>query len=717
MSNVVRFRTIDERADEAIVFEEAQPGGWIVKTFTFVGRVVEVIVFSISNRINKTYRFFMRNGRSIARWLHEIASDLLFRWQMRRISRKANRRQKERKSFKDRLVVFSLIKLGTTTRVTTWGDYFSDKDGRERVQRAKAEVDHRFGQTKSLLDDEAWTKHTTADRRMMKIHAQHGTTIIRRNSPFGLLAFLGFLYRTEIPFTSPFLWGMAAFLLLLALRYFQRVGQKVLAAQAGEPEEFVPTVEKIDKSHLENAFEIVGINARCVGIGPVETADRTGWASTLVLQPIKPVKTVTDNVLPARRQLAAVIGGIDETQLILAKAGTEDRVHIKCSYTKPSDHGPSVSPYASMQTTDSLARIHIGTDALRAPETFHNGYATLILATSGVGKSELIYSFAAPVALHSHGILLGSTFKRASNLEPLLEICNSAVRGDENKDRNALAAFVRQANEFAAIGSARRTQMSKDGISEVTPEMMLTDPNYPPVLWFGDEVQFPIDEHPEMRKMIMQLAWSIRNTGMKMVFAAQQLTKSAINQEFAQTFTTRAIGQLSATHEVVATAGNSAIRNGFDTSEWDEADKAGRWVLVGDSGGLKEIRAHHWTDKAKQQLTSQSLINRGNFERIDFDPQPQPMAEAIAMPMANKNDIFTQILKIRDEGTFGDKGVRVEEYPELCELLGVDEDTLRNELKKLGVDPSWGFKKKGSSEVKRGFLFKHITDQLKEVQS
>jgi hypothetical protein len=714
MSNVVRIRTEHEPIDEVIVYEEAHPGGPIVKVFTFVGRIVEAVVVGIATRLIKAFRFVQRNSRSIGRWLHEVASDRFFRWQMRRISRKATRRSKERKSFKDRAVVFSHIRLGAVTKASSWKDYLSDKDGSVRVQRAKAEVDHRFGQTKSLLDDEAWKKHTTADRRMMKIHAHHGATIVRHNAPFGLVGFLAFIYRQQIPFTSPFLWIAVAVVALAFLRYFKRVGLRVLAAQAGESEDFTPTTEKIDGAHLERCFELIGVNAKCLAPGVIETADQNGWTVSLELQPTKPVKTVTDHVLTARRPLATVIGGIDETQLILTKGRSEDRVQVKCSYTRPSEHGPTEPPYASMQTVDTLSRIHVGNDALRTPITFPSSYAMLIVATSGTGKSELLYSYASPVALHPRGILLGSTFKRASNLEPLLNICNSAVRGDENKDRNALAQFVRQANEFAAIGSARRTQMEKDGISEVTPEMMLTDPNYPPVLWFGDEIQYPVDEHPEMRKMIMSLAWSIRNTGMKMVFAAQQLTKSVINQEFAQTFTTRAIGQLSAQHEVNALAGGSAISKGFDTSEWNEADKAGRFVLVGDSDGLKEVRAHHWTDAAKQRLISQSLINRGDFQRIDLNPQPQPTAEAFAMPAATKNDIFTQILKIRDEGTFGTKGVWVEEYPELCRLLGVDEKTLRQQLKDRGINPSYGFKK-GGAENKRGFLFEHINNPTKEV--
>jgi hypothetical protein len=366
-----------------------------------------------------------------------------------------------------------------------------------------------------------------------------------------------------------------------------------------------------------------------------------------------------------------------------------------------------------------LSRLHLGTDALGTRVTFKNGFACLIVGYSGTGKSENIYNFAAPVALHPRGQLLTVTYKKASNLGSLLSISNVAIVGDETGDRGALAEGVRLIRKFKRMASQRKDLMAARGIAEVTDDLLTNDPDFPPILLIVDEAQYLIAEYAEMRTLVMSLAHSIRHTGLKILFATQQLSKSVINQEFAQAFTTRVMHGLSSTSELIALGGNDAVRDGFDTTKYDDGD-VGRCVLVGDAGGLKECRAYHWTDEHKALLAAKALELRGGvIDRLDLDEsKPEPAAQAA--PEQTVSDVLTRILAIRDQGPFGDKGVWAEEYPQLCELLGIDIDALKAALQTAGVNPSKQFWKRSQGEQKeankRGFRFDDI-NPTKENQS
>lgn len=305
-------------------------------------------------------------------------------------------------------------------------------------------------------------------------------------------------------------------------------------------------------------------------------------------------------------------------------------------------------------------------------------------------------------------------------MESLLNIANWSIVGDRDRDRHALAETVRMLTAVRDEATRRGRLLTERHIAEVTDEMTLTDPDFFPFLGIVDESQFLIrdDEHgAQMKKFIDGLAESIRYTGIKLVFTTQRLSSSGIDHNFAGIFPTKVVYKASNNAEVTTLCGNDAAKLGFDATQYY---RRGQCVLVGDDDGLKACNAYHWTAEHKQLLETKALAMRGGVvNKLDLsvtkERQTVPKfgtgeeAESVDNP-----DLIAQILAIRDEGPFGDKGIWTEEFPALCELLGIAETTLRQALKDAGIKTVQISK---NTFNRRGFLFEHIVNSTKEQAS
>lgn len=738
MSNVIVTLHGDhtEIIDAEIIDIAPKKPGVILRSFIAMGSFVEATLACIQQAAARSRREVGSFVRAIPGWI----SDLSFRLRWHPVTLKTERGLRRSGSWLIRQgrslwpamcwTFHQLVRLvewlvshptyiarGTANAWRSARPRLLDVEGREDAAeiRDKKHSYHRVA--KKLDDEELWEKHTKAVKLRRSLARAHMRTVAMNFLVTAVtllvgLAILGVLWL----FVTPWLViGVVSLVTTGAVvgawhsgkRYAMLVDEGCLAEDDNRA--------TITNEYAENVFQYLGVpalrNAPVKLVRPGIRPAKNGNGIEFVARLPRGVKASA--IVQCREAFASAWGDIDTEQVIMRKVKA-DRIEVRISDTLPSERQPTGSPYARMSSIDTLARIHFGTDALGAPMTYRSGFATIIVASPGIGKSELLYSYASQPLLHPRGILFMATFKKVSNLGPLLSLANRAVVGDEDRDRDALASFVRLVNEFKEIGVQRRALMDeRDDIhGEVTDEIMLHDPDFPPAVLIVDEADYPIQAHPDMRQIIMNVNHSIRSTGMKIVLAVQQVTKSGVNQELAQSFPWRVVSKVGSTHELTALAGDGVISSGFDTKEYDvDADK-GRFVLVGD-GGLRECWAHHWTDADKAALAMNSRAIR--------QVTPLNVIPVEAMPQEDDKtadeDLASRILAIRDAGTFGDKGVWAQEYPALCELLGITAKDLKDELKRINVNPSHGFWKYSQSEAadfnRRGFLFEHI-NQAKE---
>ena len=600
--------------------------------------------------------------------------------------------------------------------------WLSDAEGREDVIESRDSKKHYHRQAKETGEESAWEAHRKAQRSCSKLRREHAAVLAQHWVVVAAVAVgvgaVGFVLWTMTP-----RWMPAALAIAVSVATIVRLGVVGARVASLVVEDHVPgsTPKHITCELVERAFShlrIAALNSapvKCLLPGIIEMPDGDGWKVTVELPA---GVTAEQDVIPHKARFASAIGGIKAEQVIMRKGTGENLLVIEVSTVPPSERKPATSPYLSASTVRVTDPIEWGTDALGSPTSIRQSHATLIVGESGKGKSNGLNNVAAPYALSPNGRIFLATFKLSADLESLLDVANWPIVGDRDRDRHALAETVRMLTAVRDEATRRGRLLTKDHIAEVTDEMTLTDPNFFPFLVIVDESQFLIrdDEHgAQMKKFIDGLAESIRYTGIKLVFTTQRLSSSGIDHNFAGIFPTRVVYKASNNAEVTTLCGNDAAKLGFDATQYY---RKGQCVLVGDDEGLKACNAYHWTGEHKQLLKTKALAMRGGVvEKLNRPSafsasNEEPKQEESQASTTRPTDLMAQIIAIRDEGTFGDKGVWSEEFPALCKLLDIDEVTLRQALKDAEVKTVQIAK---NAANKRGFRFDHITNTKEQA--